>query len=138
MRDQHLFKSPAIEVYGHCRLLYYPGWEWVPCWFFCNLGLKNCWPGIEPTTLDLSSQSGAHDLSATATHDFSKKQFSWANQTWINLALFDTVFILQFWTEDLKLWKLSSVYFEIHPWRVKMQSQLRQLFFNLSERFFIK
>jgi len=38
--------------------------------FFCNLGLKNCWhgwPGIEPTTLDLSSQSGAYDLSATAT-----------------------------------------------------------------------
>jgi len=34
--------------------------------------LKNCWlgqPGIEPTatTLDLSSQSGAYDLSATAT-----------------------------------------------------------------------
>jgi len=32
--------------------------------------LKNCWygrPEIEPTTLDLSSQSGAYDLSATAT-----------------------------------------------------------------------
>jgi len=34
--------------------------------------LKNCWhgrPGIEPTTttLDLSSQSGAYDLSAMAT-----------------------------------------------------------------------
>jgi len=40
--------------------------------FFCNPGLKNCWhgwPGIEPTTktLDLSSQSGAYDLSATAS-----------------------------------------------------------------------
>jgi len=40
--------------------------------FFCNPGLKNCWhtwPGIEPTTttLDLSSQSGAYDLSGTAT-----------------------------------------------------------------------
>jgi len=38
--------------------------------FFCNPGLKNCWhgrPGMEPTTttttLDLSSQSGAYDLS---------------------------------------------------------------------------
>jgi len=34
---------------------------------FCNPGLKNCWhgrPGIEPTTLDLNSQSGAYDLSA--------------------------------------------------------------------------
>jgi len=37
--------------------------------FFCNPGLKNSWQGllgIEPTTLDLSSQSGAFDLSATA------------------------------------------------------------------------
>jgi len=37
---------------------------------FCNLGLKNCWhgrPGIEPITLNLRSQSGANDLSATAT-----------------------------------------------------------------------
>jgi len=68
--NQHLYKSPAIEVYGHCRLLL--PWLRVPCWFFCNQGLKNCWhgrPGIEPTTttLDLSSQSGAYDLSAMAT-----------------------------------------------------------------------
>jgi len=43
---------------------------------FCNPGLKNCWHGwlgIEPTTLDLSSQSGACYLSATATHDFAGK-----------------------------------------------------------------
>jgi len=36
---------------------------------FCNPALKNCWhglTGIEPITLDLSSQSGANDLSATA------------------------------------------------------------------------
>jgi len=50
---------------------YYPDWECLVD-FFCNLGLKNCWQGllgIEPTTttLDLSSQSGAYDLSATAT-----------------------------------------------------------------------
>jgi len=40
--------------------------------FFAIPELKNCWhgrPGIEPTTttLNLSSQSGAYDLSATAT-----------------------------------------------------------------------
>jgi len=63
MRNQHLYKSPAIEVYGHYRLLL--PWLRVPCWFFCNTGLKNCWHGrrgIEPTTttLDLSSQSGAY------------------------------------------------------------------------------
>jgi len=37
---------------------------------FCDPGLKNCWhgwPGVEPTTLDLCSQSpGAYDLSAAA------------------------------------------------------------------------
>jgi len=33
---------------------------------FCNQGMKNGWEGleIEPTTLDLSSQSDAYDLSA--------------------------------------------------------------------------
>jgi len=48
---------------------YYPDWGGLVD-FFCNPGLKNCWnglPGIEPTTLDLSSQSGAYDLSAMAT-----------------------------------------------------------------------
>jgi len=48
---------------------YYPDWECLVD-FFCNPGLKNCWhgwPGIEPPTLDLSSQSGAYDFSATAT-----------------------------------------------------------------------
>jgi len=67
MRDQHLFRSPAIEIHGYCRLL--QPWLRVPCWFFCNLGLKNFWhgPRIEPTTIDPTFQSGAHDLSATAT-----------------------------------------------------------------------
>jgi len=32
MRNQHLDKSPAIEVYGHCRLLL--PWPSVSCWFF--------------------------------------------------------------------------------------------------------
>jgi len=68
MHDQHFYKSPAIEVYGHCRLLL-PKLR-VPCWFFSQSGIENCWhgrPGIEPTTLDINSQSGAYDLSATAT-----------------------------------------------------------------------
>jgi len=69
MRDQRLYKSLAIEVYGHCRLLL--PWKRVPCWFFFfNPGLKDRWhgwPGIEPTTLDLNSQWGAYDLSAMAT-----------------------------------------------------------------------
>jgi len=40
--------------------------------FFCNLGLKNCWlgrPGIEHTTFDLSSQSGAFDLGHSNPYD---------------------------------------------------------------------
>jgi len=54
MRYQHLCKSPAIEVYGDCRLLL--PWLRVSGRFFCNPELKNCWhgrPGIEPTTLYL-------------------------------------------------------------------------------------
>jgi len=41
----------------------------------------DCWhgrPGIEPTNLDLNSQSGAYDLSATATPDLS---FDWFKGT---------------------------------------------------------
>jgi len=69
MGDQHLYKSPAIDVYSHCTDYYYPDCGCLVD-FFCNLGLKNCWHGglgIDPTTLDLSSQSGAYDLSAMAT-----------------------------------------------------------------------
>jgi len=37
--------------------------------FFCNLGLNNCrvWPRIDPTTLDLSSQSSSYNLLAPTT-----------------------------------------------------------------------
>jgi len=83
MRDQHLFKSPAIGAYCHCRLLL--PWLRVPCWFFCNPGLKNCRHGqlgFEPTTLDLCSQSGANDLSATATpYQFAKFSKTRSNET---------------------------------------------------------
>jgi len=69
MRDQHLYKSPA-DVYGHCRLLL--PWLRVPCWFFLQSGVEKllAWVAGDWThnhTLDLSSQSGAYDLSATAT-----------------------------------------------------------------------
>jgi len=40
MRNQQLYNSPAIDVYGLCRLRL--PWLIVPCWFFCNPGLKNC------------------------------------------------------------------------------------------------
>jgi len=55
MRNQNLYKSPDIEVYGHCRLLL--PWLRVPNWFFLQSGVENCWHGrlgIKPTTLDLS------------------------------------------------------------------------------------
>jgi len=41
MHDQHLYKNPAKEVYGHCRSAdyYYPDWGWL-VEFFSNLGLK--------------------------------------------------------------------------------------------------
>jgi len=63
MHDQHLYKSPPIEVYGHCRLL--SPWLRGPCWFFEIRAWKIPGMGIEPITLDLSSQLGAYDLSAT-------------------------------------------------------------------------
>jgi len=65
MHDQHLYQNPAIEVSGHCRIQLL--WLRVPTWFFCNPGWKNCshgW-GFETTILDLCSQSGAYELSAT-------------------------------------------------------------------------
>jgi len=56
MHDEHLYQSPAI---GHYRLQL--SLLRVPCWFFCNLGLKNCWQGWKfgPTTLDLNSLPGS-------------------------------------------------------------------------------
>jgi len=45
--DQHLYKSSAIEVYGHYRLLL--PCLMVPCWFFGIRGWKLLvWLGIEP------------------------------------------------------------------------------------------
>jgi len=38
MLDQHLFKSPAKEVYGHCRLLL--PWLRVPSLFFWQLRVE--------------------------------------------------------------------------------------------------
>jgi len=63
MSDQHLYKSYAVDVYGHCRLLL--RLLRLPGRFLSNTGLKKLpsWPK-DWTTLDLSSQSGAHDLSA--------------------------------------------------------------------------
>jgi len=65
MRDQHLYKSPSVEVYWSLQITINLT-ESALLIFFCNLGLKNCWHGllgIEPTTLDLGSQSGAYNLS---------------------------------------------------------------------------
>jgi len=38
-----LSESCHKHVYGHCRLVL--PWLVVPCWLFCNPGLKNCWHG---------------------------------------------------------------------------------------------
>jgi len=94
MRDQHLYKSPAIEVYGHCRLLlpWYLLYIWGRGKFIYNINInkhititltEGAWliffqSGVEKllawangdwahNPLDLCSQLGAYDLSATAT-----------------------------------------------------------------------
>jgi len=56
MHDQDLYKSPAIEVYGHCRLLL----PWLRVDFVCNPGLKNWW-----LSRGLIPHLGAFDLSIT-------------------------------------------------------------------------
>jgi len=53
MRGQHLYKNPAIEVCGHCRLLL--PWLGVLSWLFSNPGLKNCWHGSGYWTCNLRS-----------------------------------------------------------------------------------
>jgi len=67
MLDQHLYKSPAIDVMTTADY-YCPDWECLVD-FFLQSGVEKLLAGIEPTTttLDLSSQSGAYDLSAMAT-----------------------------------------------------------------------
>jgi len=64
-QGNHLYKS-------HCRLLL--PWLRMLCWFFLKSWVEKllaCGWGFEPTTLDLSSQSGGYDLSAMATfHPF--------------------------------------------------------------------
>jgi len=69
MCDQHLYKKPAIEVYGHSRL---PSpWLRVSCWFFVQSRIEKllAWAGGDGTQdlRDLSSQSGVDDLSVTVT-----------------------------------------------------------------------
>jgi len=61
MRDQHHYKSPVIEVYGHCRLLLLG--PRVPGYFFAIWGGKIAC--MAP--LDFSSHSSAFDLSVMAS-----------------------------------------------------------------------
>jgi len=51
-------------VYGHSKLLLH--WLRVPCWFFCNLGLKNCLhvQGLNSQPEKLVLKQGAFDSSA--------------------------------------------------------------------------
>jgi len=61
--DQHLYKSPAIDVYGNCIFLLF----WLTeGWLFLQSGVEIlARSGFEPTTFDLGPKSGAYDLSAT-------------------------------------------------------------------------
>jgi len=67
MRNQHFFKRPTIEVWSlqitisltEVALLIFFA---IRGWKIAGMGQ----PGIEPTTIDLSSQSGAYNFSAAA------------------------------------------------------------------------
>jgi len=55
MRNQRLYKSPAIEVYGRCRLLL--SWLRVPSWFFWNGDwTHNLWSLFSVRYVPLTSQ----------------------------------------------------------------------------------
>jgi len=87
--NQHLYQSPTMEDYGHCKLLLLR--LRVPSWFFCSPGLKSCSHGllgIEPTTLGLCSQSGAYDLSAMAIFNSSKERAFMSDSKLLNQMLF--------------------------------------------------
>jgi len=62
MQDQHLYESPAIGMVMNTADYYYPEWGCLLD-FLSNPVLKNCWRdwGFEPTTYNLTSQSGAFD-----------------------------------------------------------------------------
>jgi len=76
--DQYLYKSLAIHrhVHGQCRLCTITVTESALLIFLQSARLKNCWHGwvFEPTTLDLSSQSGAFDLPSMAKMYVSAKR----------------------------------------------------------------
>jgi len=60
MRNRHLYKSPAIEIYGHRRLLF--PWLRVPYWYFWQYGVEKLLALAGDWTDNLRSQ-----FSATAT-----------------------------------------------------------------------
>jgi len=118
-----LSESRQKHAYGHCRILL--PWLRVPCWFFCNLGLKNClhvW-AFEPTVLNLSSQSGAFDHSATVNP--------------VNLIEKDFFIFPYVNNEDSwKKWGSPTPFsygFQARPWRVKLvEWTIETLFINQS------
>jgi len=80
--SQHLYKSPAIEVYVTADY-HYPDLGCLVDFF--AIQVEKLIAGIEPTTLDLCSQSGAYDLSATATPAVSLKHKTFMIYEIINL-----------------------------------------------------
>jgi len=60
MRNQPLYKRPAIEVYDHCDLV-----DFFSIWGWKIVGMVSQGLNPQTTNLDLSFLAGAYDLSAT-------------------------------------------------------------------------
>jgi len=62
IQDQHFYQGLTCNAYGHCRLPL----PWLRV------------PGIKPKILDLSTESGDYDPSATAFHSN-----GWGDEQWL-------------------------------------------------------
>jgi len=70
MRNQHLYQSPAIVSIRSLQITISLTQGTVLILLKYRVEKLLAWLWIEPTTLDLGSQSGPCDLSAIATHLF--------------------------------------------------------------------
>jgi len=67
MLEQHLYKSPTIEVNGFLQVSITLTYGALLIFFQSEVKKLLVWLAIEPTTLDLGSKSGVVDLSDTTS-----------------------------------------------------------------------
>jgi len=141
-----LTKSRALKVYGYNRLLL--PWLRVPCRLLLqslHWKIAGRFEDWTRTTLDLSSESGTHDLSATVTRPLRyknllclikaafKQQFSFSfMQSPIGIhSNFQTLFIAAFKTQPFAFWWTGKT---INAYILKKKKEFKVTFYILSGR----